>query len=89
MPIVSKKRAGGDNPMEEIEVRVREMIDDNWSDWLDGLVITHGPQGETVLTGAVRDQTALYGLFNKLSNLGLQLDSAAARRVNTHTETRR
>ena len=75
--------------MEEIEVRVREMIDDNWSEWLDGMVITHTAQGETILTGAVRDQTALYGLFNRLSNLGLQLNSAASRRVNATSETRR
>lgn len=75
--------------MEEIEVRVREMIDDGWSEWLDGLVITYGAQGETILTGAVQDQTALYGLFNKLSNLGLQLESVESRRVNTTSETRR
>ena len=75
--------------MEEIEVRVREMIDDSWSEWLDGMVITHTAQGETVLTGALRDQPALHGLFNRLSTLGLQLNSAVSRRVNATSETRR
>jgi hypothetical protein len=75
--------------MEEIEVRVREMIDDSWSEWLDGMLITHTAQGETVLTGALRDQTALYGLFNRLSNLGLQLESVVSRRVNTTSDMRR
>ena len=48
-------------------------IDRDWSDWIGGLTITHTGPGETVLTGSVRDQAALYGLVSRLADLGLQL----------------
>jgi haloalkane dehalogenase len=61
--------------MEKIEIRIKEQIDGNWSDWLGGLTITQTAQGETILRGFVRDQSALYGLLNRLSSLGLRLRS--------------
>ena len=61
--------------MQQIEIRIKGQIDENWSDWMGGLAITHTGQGETVLTGSVRDQAALYGLLSLLSDLGLQLNS--------------
>jgi hypothetical protein len=59
--------------MDEVEVRVKGMLDKSWSDWLGGLSINHTRQNETILKGMVRDQAALFGLFEKLSRLGLQL----------------
>ena len=59
--------------MQQIEIRVKGQIDRQWSDWFDGFKITHTEQGETVLTGRVIDEAALYGLLSKLRNLGLQL----------------
>ncbi len=64
--------------MQRVEIRVRGQIDTNWSDWLGGLAISHTRQGETIRTGSVRDQSALLGLLNSLSGLGLQLVSVAA-----------
>ncbi len=64
--------------MEKIEVRIRAELDENWSDWLGGLTIAHTEDGETVLTGSVRDQSALLGLLNKLSGLGLRVLSVAS-----------
>ncbi len=64
--------------MEEIEVRIRGQIDSNWSEWLGGLTIAHTESGETILTGSVRDQSALLGLMNKLAGLGLQILSLAS-----------
>ena len=61
--------------MEGIEVRVRGRMDKDWSEWLGGLSIAHTAQGDTVLTGSVRDQAAVYGLLFQLSNLGLRLVS--------------
>ena len=61
--------------MQQIEIRIKGQIDRDWSDWMGGLAITHNGQGETVLTGSVRDQAALYGLLSRLSDLGLQLNS--------------
>jgi hypothetical protein len=59
--------------MQQVEVRVKGRIDERWSEWLDGLRIVHTEQDETVLTGTVLDQTALYGLIAKLRDLGLPL----------------
>ena len=59
--------------MEKIEIRVKGHIDRDWSDWIGGLAISYTEQGDTVLTGHVRDQSALYGLLEKLSNVGMQL----------------
>jgi len=50
-----------------------EYLDDSWSTWFDGLTITHGTDGTSTLAGAVRDQSALYGLIDKARDLGLTL----------------
>jgi hypothetical protein len=61
--------------MQSIEIRVKGRIDEHWSDWFDGLTIAHTDQDETILTGCVVDQTALYSVLTKLRNLGLPLVS--------------
>jgi hypothetical protein len=61
--------------MQQVEIRVKGQIDGRWSEWLDGLSIKHVAPGETVLTGAVADQAALYGLIAKLRDLGLPLEA--------------
>jgi hypothetical protein len=61
--------------MQSIEVRVKGRIDEHWSDWFEGLTITYTDQGETLLTGEVVDQAALYGLLARLRDLGLPLVS--------------
>jgi hypothetical protein len=66
--------------MRQIEIRVEGQIDRDWSDWMDGLVITHTGHGETVLSGSVRDQAALRGLLNRLADLGIQLISVNSKR---------
>jgi len=59
--------------MQHVEIRVKGRIDKCWSEWLEGLRIVHTDQDETVLTGTVLDQSALYGLIAKLRDLGLPL----------------
>ena len=59
--------------MQHVEIRVKGRIDKRWSEWLEGLRIVHADQDETVLTGTVLDQSALYGLIAKLRDLGLPL----------------
>ena len=59
--------------MQQVEIRVKGCIDERWSEWLDGLRIAHIGQDETVLSGEVVDQAALYGLIAKLRDLGLPL----------------
>jgi hypothetical protein len=55
------------------QIRVKGVLDEDWSEWFDGLMITHDAAGDTLLEGAVRDQTALYGLIAKARDLGLTL----------------
>ena len=57
------------------EIRVKGRIDEHWSDWFEDLEVTHTEPDETILTGNVTDQSALYGLIAKLRDLGLPLIS--------------
>ncbi len=59
------------------QITVNEMLDASWSAWFDGLTITHNADGNTLITGPVRDQTALYGLIDKARDLGLTLITVA------------
>ena len=59
--------------MKQVEIRVKGRIDERWSEWLDGLRIVHTDQDETILSGELVDQAALYGLIAKLRDLGLPL----------------
>ena len=61
--------------MQQVEIRIRGHIDQTWADWLDSFTLTHTEQGETILTGKVKDQAALYGLIAKLRDLGVKLIS--------------
>jgi hypothetical protein len=45
----------------------------HWSGWFEGLTITHSAQGETILSGEIRDQAAFYGLLVKLRDMALIL----------------
>ncbi len=61
--------------MQRVEIKVEGHLDTNWVEWLDGFEISHVGQSETVLSGMVRDQSALYGIVAKLRDLGLKLIS--------------
>jgi hypothetical protein len=60
------------------EIRVKGQIGRDWSDWFEGLTVTHTEQDETILVGEVVDQSALYGLLAKLRDLGLPLISVSS-----------
>ena len=55
------------------EIRVKGELDLRWSDWFDGFTIAPVSEGETLLSGAVADQAALYGVLHKIRDLGLPL----------------
>ncbi len=59
--------------MQNVEIRVMGKIDLHWSEWLDGLEISHEGEDETLLIGQVVDQATLYGILKKLRDLGLKL----------------
>lgn len=55
------------------QIRIKGHLDSQWTDWFDGLPITLGEDGDTLLTGPVIDQAALYGLLKKVRDPGLPL----------------
>lgn len=57
------------------EIRVQGHLAERWSDWFEGLAIRQEPDGETVLTGTLSDQSALFGVLAKLHDLNLVLVS--------------
>ncbi len=63
--------------MQNIEIRVKGHLDKDWGSRLGPVTISHTAEGDTVLTGSVRDQASLNGLLNTLYGLGLQLISVS------------
>lgn len=61
--------------MPNVKVRIEGHLDKRWMDWVAGLNIIHTEQNQTLLTGSVQDQAALYGLIAKLRDLGVKLIS--------------
>jgi hypothetical protein len=57
------------------QIRVEGHLGQQWMDWFDGLTITLEEDGDTLLTGLVVDQAALFGLLKKVRDLGLPLVS--------------
>jgi hypothetical protein len=63
-------------------LRLQGAHKNGWSDWLDDLAVAveygepqTGPGAVTVLTGSVRDQSALFGLLSYIRDLGMPLIS--------------
>ncbi len=78
--------AAGGRPILAVEVRVRGQIDKDWSNRFGGLTIAHTGDGDTVLSGHLRDQPELRGLLSWLADLGLELVSATARPADSARE---
>jgi hypothetical protein len=72
--------------MKKIEIHIKGQIDEKWSEWFGGLSISQSDPDETILTGLVTDQAALYGIIARLRDLGLELTSVRSRKIkeNSH-----
>jgi hypothetical protein len=55
------------------EIRVEGELDGHWAEWLDGMHLAHTGDGQTLLRGPLPDQAALYGVLDKLRDLGCAL----------------
>ena len=55
------------------QIRIEGHLDQQWTEWFEGLVITLEDNGDTLLTGPVVDQAALHGLLKKVRDLGMPL----------------
>jgi hypothetical protein len=54
-------------------IRVKGHLDEKWRDWFDGFVMVPRASGETLLTGPVADQAALYGVLSRIRDLNVPL----------------
>lgn len=69
------------------QIRVKSHLGSDWTDWFEGLTLTLEENGDTLLTGLVLDQAALYGLLKKVRDLGMPLVSVNPVQFNeTHLE---
>ena len=57
------------------QIRVKGHLGPQWTDWFGGLAIAVEEDGDTLLTGPVVDQAALYSLLKKVRDLGMPLVS--------------
>jgi hypothetical protein len=64
-----------DQPM-VYRIRIKGHLGPQWTEWFGGMAITLEEGGETLLTGPVLDQAALYGLLKRVRDLGMPLISA-------------
>ena len=59
------------------DIRLKGHLDNRWANWFECLTITREDNGDTLLTGPVVDQAALYGLLRKVRDLALPLLSVS------------
>jgi hypothetical protein len=59
--------------MARYQIRVKERLPLERSDWFEGLTVTRETNGDTTLTGDLPDQTALYSLLMRARDLALTL----------------
>ena len=57
------------------QIRIECHLDDQWADCFSGMTITPEENGDTLLTGPVVDQAALFGLLKKVRDFGIPLIS--------------
>jgi hypothetical protein len=55
------------------QIRLKGHLSPKWTDWFEGSTITLEDNGDTLSTGQMVDQAALFGLLRKVRNLGLPL----------------
>ncbi|MEM6255989.1 MAG: hypothetical protein AAF821_24010 [Cyanobacteria bacterium P01_D01_bin.156] len=72
-PMSQLYRSAENHP--QYEICVKGHLASHWSDWFEGFAIALKDNGETLLSGPVVDQAALYGVLIKVRDLGLPLIS--------------
>jgi hypothetical protein len=60
-------------PPSRYEIRVHGHLAPRRLSCFENLVVTHLADGETLIVGEFRDQSALYGLLNHIRDLGVTL----------------
>jgi hypothetical protein len=59
------------------QIRIQGHLDETWVHWFPTLEVANDDNGETVLTGEMRDQAELHGLLDRVFDLNLTLLSVS------------
>ena len=59
--------------MDYYEIRVKSHLGSNCAQAFEEFTLRQDPNGETILTGCIADQTALHGVLMRIRDLGLTL----------------
>jgi hypothetical protein len=74
MSDIASYRPGAAGPWPVYVIHIEGQLDPLWADWFEGFCLTNLPeQNQVVLRGAVADQSALHGLFNRIRDLNLTI----------------
>ena len=66
---------GGSDVLGDIyEIRVKGRVDSRWFQCYEGLGVTY-QAGDTILSGPIRDQSALHGVLERVRDMNLVLIS--------------
>lgn len=57
------------------QICVEGQLGSEWGEWFGGMTVAPQDNGETLLSGAVIDQAALFGLLKQVRDLGMVLVS--------------
>src|SRR6266852_3712456 len=60
------------------QIRIQGHLGREWTNWFGGLTLTLEDNGETLLTGPVVDQAALYGVLRKVRDVAMPLLSVVS-----------
>lgn len=71
------------------ELRIAGHLNDHWSTWFDGMILSHEDDGTTILRGSVTDQAKLHGLLAKVRDLGVTLISVTSTRAGHDADPQR
>jgi len=66
------------------QIRIEGHVNLDWSASFDEVTVQHTDDGQTILSGALPDQTALHGVLMRIRDLGLTL--VEVKRIETPTE---
>jgi hypothetical protein len=72
--VMPAKRSRGANPPINYQIIVRGELSRRYRTVFEGMTLVVG-DGQTTITGPVRDQTHLHGLLDRVGSLGLELVS--------------
>ena len=70
---MSTRSTGPDGDPVRYRIRIDGHLESRWSGWFGDMQLCREPDGTTVLTGPVADQSALHGLLQLIRDLGLPL----------------